>query len=141
MKFSHVTAFLKAFPHARYHSRERLLTWSPRGNFDDALADEVIAMLELDENFENVPFHRFTDLSLLKDIHLKIGHVFEIAKLRRTVGEPVRSAFFGDTTVGFGIARMYESLMEGAVIHVRAFRERAAAAEWLDVPAPLLQPE
>ena len=31
--------------------------------------------------------------------------------------------------------------MQGAVIHVRAFRDRAAAAEWLGVPVELLQPE
>ena len=141
MKFPEMNIFLKTFPDARYHSEARLLTWHPRGTFDDALADEVVAMLELDETFENVPFHRYTDLSLLTDIRLKIGHVFEIAERRRTVGEPVRSAFFADTTVGFGVARMYETLMTGAVIHVRAFRDRAAAAEWLGVPLLLLQPE
>jgi hypothetical protein len=141
MKFPQLAAFLKAFPNARYHANERLLTWRPLGSFDDTLADEVIAMLELDETFGNVPFHRYTDLSLLTDIRLKIGHVFEIAKHRRMVSEPVLSAFFGETTVGFGIARMYETLMEGGVIQVRAFRDRNVAAEWLGVPAQLLQPE
>ena len=139
MKSPQLADFLKAFPSARYHSKERLLTWRPLGTFDDALADEVIALLELDETFENVPFHRYTDLSLLRDIRLKIGHVFEIVEHRRMVGEPVRSAFFGDTVVGFGVARMYETLMEGAAIHVRAFRDRAATAEWLGVPVQLLQ--
>ena len=56
------------------------------------------------------------------------------------MGESVRSAFFADTTVGFGIARLYEELMHGAAIQVRAFRDRAAAAEWLGVPVRLLQP-
>ena len=141
MKSQQLAAFLETFPRAHYHSEERLLAWHPCGKFDDALADEVVAMLELDETFENVPFHRYTDLSLLTDIHLKIGHVFAIAEHRRAVGEPVRSAFFADTTVGFGIARMYESLMQGATIQVRAFRDRGAAAEWLGVPVQLLQPE
>ena len=141
MNSAQLTAFLQAFPSAHYHSKERLLAWHPRGSFDDALADKVISMLEVDETFENVPFHRYTDLSLLTDIRLKIGHVFEIAEHRRMVGEPVQSAFFGDTAVAFGMARMYETLMEGAVIHVRAFRDRDAAAEWLDVPVQLLQPE
>jgi hypothetical protein len=83
MKSPQVTAFLKAFTHAHYHSKERLLTWRPRGTFDDALADEVIAMIELDETSENVPFHRYTDLSLLTDIRLKIGHVFSLSPDRR----------------------------------------------------------
>ena len=55
--------------------------------------------------------------------------------------EPVKSAFFAETTVGYGIARMYESLMEGAMIQVRAVRTRAAAAEWLGVPLDVLLPD
>lgn len=56
------------------------------------------------------------------------------------MSEPVKSAFFSDRTVGLGIARMYEALIQEAVIQVRAFRERAAAAEWLGVPLEILQP-
>ena len=140
MKFKQLSIFLKYFSHARYHSEVRLLTWHPRGTLDDTLADEITFVLEADETLEEVPFNRFTDLSLLTSIHMKIGHVFEIAEQRREAAEPVRSAFFADTTVGFGIARMYESLMQGATIQVRAFRDRDAAAEWLGVPVELLQP-
>jgi len=141
MKFPDLSDFLKAFPHSRYHPEARLLTLHPRGTFDDTLADEILAMLEAAETVENVSFHRYTDLSGLTDIRLKIGHVFEIAEHRRAAGEPVRSAFFADTTVGFGIARLYEELMRGAAIYVRAFRDRQVAAEWLGVPVQLLQPE
>jgi len=31
--------------------------------------------------------------------------------------------------------------MEEAIIQVRAFRERAAAAEWLGVPLEILEPD
>src|SRR5215831_6710034 len=131
---------LKALAHTRYYSEWHLLTWHPRGLFDDALADKVIALISSEERVEGVPFHRYTDLSRLTHIRLKIGHVFEVAKQRGTVSEAVKSAFFSDTTVGLGIARMYEALMERATIQVRAFRERAAAAEWLGVPLDILQP-
>ncbi|HSI14845.1 MAG TPA: hypothetical protein VK961_22525 [Chthoniobacter sp.] len=141
MKSPQLSVFLKTFPRARYHSESRLLTWYPQGTLDDQLADEIMAVLELDESFENVPFHRYTDLSRLTEIHLKIGHVFEIAEHRRTVGEPVRSALFAETTMGFGIARLYEELMQGAVIQVRAFRDRDAAAEWLGADVQLLLSE
>jgi hypothetical protein len=140
MKSPHLSAFLKAFPHSRYHPEAQLLTLHPRGTLDDAMADEILATLEVEETGENVPFHRYTDLGGISDIRLKIGHVFEIAEHRRAAGEPVRSAFFADTTVGFGIARLYEELMHGAAIQVRAFRDRAAAAEWLGVPVQLLHP-
>jgi len=135
-----LATLLKAFPHTRYYPEWRLLTWHPRGLFDDALADKIIGAVGLEEHVEEVPFHRYNDFSGLTHIRLKVGHVFDVAKLRRGVAEPVKSAFFSDTTVGLGIARMYEALMEEATIQVRSFRERAAAAEWLGVPLEILQP-
>ena len=135
-----LSALLKIFPHTRYSSEWHLLTWHPRGLFDDALADKLIEVIGSEERVEKVPFHRYADFSGLTHIRLKVGHVFDVAKLRRGVPEPVKSAFFSDTIVGLGIARMYEALMEGAVIQVRAFRERAAGAEWLGVPLEILQP-
>jgi hypothetical protein len=135
-----LAALLKALPYTRYYSEWRLLTWHPRGLFDDALADKIIGAVGSEERVEVEPFHRYTDFSGLTHIRLKVGHVFDVAKLRRTVSEPVKSAFFSDTTVGLGIARMYEALMEEATIQVRAFRERGAAAEWLGVPLEILQP-
>jgi hypothetical protein len=131
---------LKTFPHTRYYPEWRLLTWHPRGLFDDALADKIVEVIGLEECLEEVPFHRYMDLSGLTHIRLKIGHVFDVAKQRHAVREPVKSAFFSDTTVGLGIARMYEALMEEATIQVRAFRERGVAAEWLGVPLEVLQP-
>lgn len=135
-----LAALLKTFPHTRYYPEWRLLTWQPRGLFDDALADEVIRVIGWEERFEEVPFHRYTDFSGLTHIRLTIGHAFQVAQHRRGASEPVKSAFFCDTTVGFGIGRLYEALMEGAILQVRAFRERAAAAEWLGVPLEILQP-
>ena len=135
-----LSALLKIFPHTRYSSEWRLLTWHPRGLFDDALADKLIEVIGSEERAEKVPFHRYADFSGLTHIRLKVGHVFDVAKLRCGVAEPVKSAFFSDTTVGLGIARMYEALMEEATIQVHAFRERAAAAEWLGVPLEILQP-
>jgi hypothetical protein len=54
---------------------------------------------------------------------------------------PVKSALFSEDWVGFGIARMYESLMKETLIDARAFRDRATAAAWLRVPAEILKLE
>jgi len=134
-------ADLLKISHTRFHPGCRLFTWHPRGELDDALADAIVGVIESDEHFYDRPFNRYADLSQLTTIKLKIGHVFQIAETRREVSQQVKSAFFADTTVGFGIARMYESLMEGANIQVRAFRERAAAAEWLGAPLDVLEPD
>jgi hypothetical protein len=53
----------------------------------------------------------------------------------------VKSALFIEDWVGFGIVRMYESLMKETPIDARAFRDRATAAVWLDVPAEILKLE
>jgi hypothetical protein len=50
----------------------------------------------------------------------------------------VRTALFSDDWVSFGIASLYESLMENTPIKARAFRDRAGAAEWLSVPVDVL---
>jgi len=106
-----LSALLKTFPHTRYYPEWRLVTWHPRGLFDDALADKLIEVIGSEERVEEVPFHRYADFSGLTHIRLKVGHVFDVAKHRRGVSEPVKSAFFSDTIVGLGIARMYEALM------------------------------
>src|ERR1700724_3599785 len=53
----------------------------------------------------------------------------------------VRAAFFSDKAVGFGVAWLYETLMENSHLEARAFRDRATAAEWLAVPVEILNPK
>jgi hypothetical protein len=53
----------------------------------------------------------------------------------------VKSALFSEDWVGFGIARLYESLMKETLIEARAFRDRAKAAAWLSVPSGILKLE
>ena len=52
----------------------------------------------------------------------------------------MKSALFSEDWVGF-IALLYESLMKETPIDARAFRDRATAAIWLDVPAEILKLE
>lgn len=134
-------ALVAAFPHSHYVQDWNLMVWRPIGLLDDALADRVVEFVEAEER--DMPFDRFSDLTALTHIHLKIGHVFEIARRRREfyAGErPAKSAFYCDKTVGFGIARMFEALMTGTDIEVRAFRKRSDAADWLGVPDSILVP-
>jgi hypothetical protein len=129
-------------PHMRYHPGYRLVTWQPQGVLDDFLLDEVAAWTFATEQLTKSPFHRFIDFSHLTQINLKTGHVFKFAHRRRKERDDrplVRSAFFCDKIIGFGIARLYEDLMRGSSLQVAAFRERAAAAEWLGVPLKILE--
>jgi hypothetical protein len=142
MKSAKPSSIPLGFPGVRYHEEWELITLHPKGLLDDKLVDEIVDFILVQEHVVTAPpFHRFTDLSGLKEIRLKVGHVFKVAEERSAAHRglpPVKSAFFCDKIVGFGIARMYEALMEGSSIHVRAFRDRAAAAEWLGVPVEVV---
>lgn len=131
----------REFPNTRFYSEANLITWHPRGIFDDDLADRVLAFLEAEEAATREPIHRYIDLNELSEIRLRFGHASQIAERRRTTyagPEGVKSAFCCDWVYGFGLAKMYEALMADGPIRVRAFRSRDNAASWLGVSADLL---
>ena len=141
--------FLKSFPHTRrafivadksfgYYPKLRLVTWHPRGVFDDILADQIVEFIEAEERSQEAPFNRYTDLSEITNINLTAGHVFQIAQRRHAASEPVKSAFWSDKAVTLSLAYIYETLMAAAAINVRVFMEREAAAAWLGVPVEIL---
>jgi hypothetical protein len=55
-----------------------------------------------------------------------------------TGAEPVRTALFSANWVAFGVASIYESLVEGTLIEARAFRDLPRAADWLAIPIDVL---
>jgi hypothetical protein len=129
----------KAFPRTWYHPRWRLLTWFPRGVLNEAFADQVIEFIEMEESIQEAPFDRYVDLSGLTLIRIGIEHLIHTARRRRKVKQPAKSAFFANNPVTFGVAHSYELLMSDAMIEVRAFQKRTAAAEWLEVPLRTLE--
>ena len=139
MKGQSISSWIKS-TRTHFHAGQRLVTWHPHGIMDDPLLDEIAYFTLTLDISRDAPFDRYTDFRP-PEIHLRIGHVFDIAeerKLAHAGQPPVRSAFFCDKFVGFGIARMYEALMEGTSINARAFRDRAVAAEFLGVPLQIL---
>lgn len=128
----------KAFPRTWYHLRWHLLTWFPRGVLNEAFAKQVIEYIEMEERIQEAPFDRYADLSGLTHIRLGIDHIIHTARRRRRVKQPVKMALFAENPLSFGVAHSYELLMLDAIIEVRAFKERVAAATWLEVPLKTL---
>ncbi|MHA3771836.1 hypothetical protein ACXR0O_09905 [Verrucomicrobiota bacterium sgz303538] len=135
-------AILTEFPGAHYDPGARLLTFHPRGVLDDGMASRTVDFVEAEELVAGAPFDRYIDFSGITEVHLKVGHAFSIADRRRRgyTGIPVKSAFFAEWAVTYGMARLYQELMRGAAIEVCVFRTREAAAEWLEVPVKVLLP-
>jgi hypothetical protein len=122
-----------------------LIIWLPGNHkaLDDQLLDEIGEWL-CDIEKASAPLKRFVDFSRLASVAVRTNHVFAFARKRaeQFAGiTPVKSALFSEDWVGFGIARLYESLMKETPIDARAFRDRATAAVWLDVPAEILKLE
>ena len=129
--------------HLRQYPAHDLVAWQPQGVLDDRLLDEIGEWLCAIEE-TSPPSKRFIDLSRLTMVAVRTSHVFKFARKRaeQFAGDrPVKSALFSEDWVGFGIARLYESLMKETPIDARAFRDRANAAVWLDVPAEILKLE
>ena len=129
----------KAFPRTWFHPRWHLLTWYPRGVLNEAFADQVIEFIQMEESIQEAPFDRYADLSGLTHIRIGIDHLIHTARRRRKVKQPAKSALFADNPMTFGVAHSYELLMSDAMIEVRAFKERRAAAQWLEVPLKTLE--
>ena len=127
-------------PFLRYYATYDLVAWRPEGSLDDLVLDQIAEWL-VDIEKVSTPFKRFVDFSRLTTISVRTRHVFKFAQKRakESAGnEPVRTALFCEEWVGFGVARLYEALMEETRIEARAFRDRARAAQWLAVPVEVL---
>jgi hypothetical protein len=127
--------------HLRQYPAHNLVAWQPQGVLDDQLLDQIGEWVCHIEK-ASVPFNRFLDFSRLTSVALRTRHVFAFARKRteQFAGvTPVKAALFSEDWVGFGFAQLYESLMKETPIDARAFRDRAAAAVWLDVPAEILK--
>src|SRR6476660_6426642 len=124
----------------RYYPAHRLIAWQPQGTLDDLMLDQIADWLVGIEK-ASLPLTRFIDLSQLTSVAVSTRHVFEFARKRAelfTGVDPVRTALFSDDWVAFGIARLYESLMQDTLIEARAFRNLAWAAKWLGIPVDVL---
>jgi len=129
--------------HLRQYPAHNLVAWQPQGVLDDQLLDKIGEWACHIEK-ASVPFNRFLDFSRLTEVAVRTNHVFAFARKRaeQYAGVmPVKSALFSDDWVGFGIARLYESLMKQTPIDAQAFRDRANAAVRLGVPAEILKLE
>jgi len=141
MNETSVEFILKNFPGTRYYPNFKLTTWHPQGTFDAALANKIIEFMEWEEYLQQAPFDRYTDLSGIAEVRIGIDSVIEIARRRRFVREPVKSAIFGRDQASLELAQCYERLMDdAAMLQVRSFNDRNAAAKWLEVPETLLEP-
>ena len=105
-----------------------------RGVFDASMAEQLVEFVEIKEMEVETGFNRFCDLTHLEGIRLSTGDIVRLADRRRAFNPNyihVKSAFWVTDPLGFGIARMYEQLLNSPRIEVRVWGDKLAAANWL----------
>jgi len=115
---------------------ETLMVGRPRGILDANEASQILDFIELKEKLVETGFNRFCDLTRLEGIHLSSAEVRELAARRRAFNPNdvhVKSAILATDPLTFGIARMYELLLNSPRIEVSVFNELEPAAQWLAV--------
>jgi|SRR5215211_6942459 len=134
---------MKLAPDVEFNEDIRLLVFRPRGVIDEAAVKKIVSVLEDLEAKLQKPFNRFSDTLAADEVELNFKYVIQVSLCRRLsyAGHPpVKSAILATDSTMIHYARLHALLTQGSPINVRIFRDRADAAQWLDVPFERLSP-
>jgi hypothetical protein len=136
------TRLLKLPPGALFHHDLHLMVFRPRGIVTEKRLNAVIEVLELAEDRDEKPFHRFTDLSKLDAIDVDFRTMFRFSLHRRLAYSrrlPVKSAIYVTSSGAGRLAKIHALLTDYSPLKVRLFESVAAAAKWLHVSVETLE--
>lgn len=120
----------------------RLLIYRPKDLINEAEINRVIGVIEGIEAASQQPFNRFSDTSETREVELNFHYVIEASLHRRLVHAgrvPVKSAILATDSTIVHYARLLMLITQGSSIKVQVFADRKEAAQWLGVPAELLE--
>ena len=128
---------MKLPPDVEFREDIRLLIYRPRGVIDEAAVKRVVNVLEDLEAKLQRPFNRFFDTLEADEVELNFKYVIQVSLCRRLAyagHPPVKSAILARDSTMIHYARLHALLTQGSPINVHVFRDRAEAAQWLDLP-------
>ena len=99
------------------------------GRFTDDDVLEHQRRKKVDPDFDP-GYRELVDLSQVEEFELTVDGILEIVA-NDNWGNKARRAFISPTDVIFGMARMYETLLDGAPQEVAVFRTVSEAWQWL----------
>jgi hypothetical protein len=81
---------------------------------------------------------RFADASAISCVRVNFSDVVHVTGERRRLARPqaVRIAVMVGSDLAYGVARMYQTLLDHPQIDLEVFRDREAAFAWLGVSDP-----
>ena len=119
-----------------------LLLWKPRGVLDEKVVNKIIAFVRDAEAKSDASNLRFIDTTMLTAIELNFRYVFHVAVYRRMSRKgrsQIKSAFLVEEPEFEHYFKLHALLTNHSSLQVRLFKDREAAAKWLDVPVERLQ--
>jgi hypothetical protein len=126
----------------QFHAEQRLLVWRPRGLLDEKVVSDVVAALGQLEMELHEPCNRFSDAAGVEQVDLNYEYVISVALYRRCAyahRPPIKSAILATHPKLIHYAQIHALLTRDSPIDVRIFPDdRAAVAQWLDVPVELI---
>ena len=132
---------IKLPPDVEFHEDVRLLVYRPRGLMNEASVNMVVEIIGNLEARLNEPFNRFFDTLGHDEVELNFKYVIQISLHRRLsyAGRPpIKSAILATDSTIIHYGKLHAVLTQGSPINVRIFKDRNKAAQWLGVPAELL---
>lgn len=98
-----------------------------------SLAEEYFASPQFSDEIRYL-----VDLSELTDAEAKFRDVFALVgfykRMLKTLEKPIDVAIFAPSDLGYGISRMFATLMKGGnAMQVRIFSDMSDALQWLDL--------
>src|SRR5580765_6262012 len=120
-----------------FHDDLHLLTYQPHDVIDEAAVRKIVDVLEDLEAKLQKPFNRFFDTLGAEEVELNFEYVIKVSLCRRlsySGHPPVKSAILATDATMIHYARLHALMTQGSPIHVRIFKDRKEAAEWLAAP-------
>jgi hypothetical protein len=127
-----------------FHEDFRLLIHRPRGVINREAVNRIITVIGELEHSLKEPFNRFLDTAAADTVDLNLEYIRRVSLYRRHFygnRPPIKTAILATDPGMVTYGRLHATVTEGSPIQVRIFQDRAAAAEWLDVPVKLLTPD
>lgn len=126
-----------------FFKTENLVIWRPVGILDRKKIIDFITFLDEQSLKIGSKFVRFIDLSKISDVTAEYEALHEIASHRKQLAEEkydykVKIGFYVTDALSFGMARMYENLLDSMHYDIGIFYSLEDVAEFLQVDTAFL---
>ena len=126
-----------------FFKTDNLLIWRPTGTIQISQIQAFVKFVEDYVAAHGSDFIRFIDLSFIEGISVNYEELYSVAAGRRDHANKkfenvVKLAFYVTTALSFGMARMYENLLDSAAFDIRIYYTIKEVSKFLGVDASLL---